>query len=167
MQIYEDGIAALVKCIDELHNEAETFAAKYWDFVNFYEKKTSGWESRSALQLSCFRRGNHLEIKWTGVKWYGSKAKRTSLRIAIAKNSETFSYHESKLKVHAKEWEIEMVKETELKLQSIRRQAHHVVRAIMSIRSAKQVNRQTPILPIGNEDTDQKENSEESDSQQS
>ena len=37
------------------------------------------------------------------------------------------------------------MKETELKMQSIRRQAHHVVRGIMSLRNAKQVNRVTPI----------------------
>ena len=52
---------------------------------------------------------------------------------------------DGKLKPFAKDWEFDMVKETELKMQTIRRQAHHVVRAIMSIRNAKQVNRVTPI----------------------
>ena len=96
-------------------------------------------------QLSVYRRGNHIEIKWTSIKWYGAKGKRTSLRTPITKNPDTFAYHETKLKVHAKDWEFDMVKETELKMQSIRRQAHHVVRGIMSLRNAKQVNRVTPI----------------------
>lgn len=160
MQSYENAIVMLEKCVDELHNQAESIATKYWDFVNGYEKKSTGWESRSSMQLSCYRRGNHIEIKWTGIKWYGSKGKRTSLRIPITKNPELFSYHETKLKVHSKDWEFEMVKETELKMQSIRRQAHHVVRAIMSIRNAKQVNRVTPIFENESNDSPEPDSSD-------
>ena len=145
MQVYEDGNAALEKCIDELHHKAMIVADAYWDFVNAKEKTTSGWESKSSLQLSCYRRGNHIEIKWSGIKWYGAKTARRNIRVPIQKNKDTMIHPDAKLKPFAKDWEFDMVKETELKMQTIRRQAHHVVRAIMSIRNAKQVNRVTPI----------------------
>ena len=145
VEVYDQGIVELEKCVQELHNISMNVADRYWDFVNAHEDKGKGWDSKSALQLSVYRRGNHIEIKWTSIKWYGAKGKRTSLRTPITKNPETFDYHETKLKVHAKDWEFDMVKETELKMQSIRRQAHHVVRGIMSLRNAKQVNRVTPI----------------------
>ncbi len=145
VEVYDQGIVELEKCIQELHNIAMTTADRYWDFVNAHEDRSTDWDSKSSLQLSCYRRGNHIEIKWTAIKWYGSKGKRTSLRTPITKNPDTFAYHETKLKVHAKDWEFDMVKETELKMQLILRRAHHVVRGIMSLRNAKQVNRVTPI----------------------
>ena len=76
-----------------------------------------------------------------GIRWYGPANKRVRVRSTIERDKVSFSYKESQLKLYAKEWELNLVKETELIMQSIRRQNHHLVRAIMSIRNAKQVRR--------------------------
>ena len=141
MDSFEQSIAAIEAAINELHDEAMTAADAYWDGVTAHEKRGTGLDSRSSLELSCSKRGNNLLIQWKGVKWYGPTNKRTRIRVAIARDKEALTYPDKSLKQYAKDWEWEMVKETELIMQSIRRQNHHLVRAIMSIRNAKQVRR--------------------------
>jgi len=141
MDGYEEAIAALQRCIDGLHDQAMIAADAYWDFVNAAEDKMTGFEGKSTLQLTCMKKGNHLEIKWSAVEWYGPRGKRQRTLKSIPKNTIQFSYTHTSLKKHAKDWEWETVVETERKMQLIRKQAHHVVRAIMSLRNAKQVVR--------------------------
>jgi vacuolar-type H+-ATPase subunit H len=145
---YEDAIGALVACIDDLYARAEVIALDHWEFTGNHSEKNSGWEKRSSLLLSCVREGNHINAKWVDVRWYGQKSQRKMVREAIPRKKDALTYTESALRKHAKDWEIEKVLETEKKLESIRRQAHHIVRAIMSIRSAKKVNRVTPVFDM-------------------
>ena len=70
---YEDAMTALEACIMDLYDQAVIAADDYMAFVDREEARATGWESRSALQLSCVRRGNHLDLKWTGVRWYGQR----------------------------------------------------------------------------------------------
>ena len=141
MDRFEQSIATIEADIQSLHDEAMRAADAYWDFVNDQEKKMAGTEKRSDLELSCIRRGNNIQIMWKQVRWYGPSNKRIRRRMTIASDKDNFIYKEAALKAIAKEWEWEFVKETELIMQSIRRQNHHLVRAIMSIRNAKQVRR--------------------------
>lgn len=141
MDSFEQSIAAIEAAINELHGEAMTAADAYWDRVTAHEKRSTGLDGKSSLELSCSKRGNNLLIQWKGVKWFGPTNKRVRIRAAIAREKETFTYPDKSLKQFAKEWEWEMVKETEMIMQSIRRQNHHLVRAIMSIRNAKAVRR--------------------------
>ncbi|QPS78493.1 MULTISPECIES: conjugative transfer protein MobI(A/C) [Delftia] len=141
MEGHDKGIESLEAIVTDLYDEAMRIADHYWDTVTAHERRATGYESRSALELSCVKRGNNLQIVWKGIKWYGSKANRTRTRIAIARDSKNMTYTDAELKKHAKDWEWEVVRETELQMQSIRRQAYHLVRAIMSIRAAKAVKR--------------------------
>ena len=141
MDMFEDGVKAIEGLIEGLHDEAMRAADRYWDFVNDHEKRMSGMEHRSNLELSCSKRGNNIQILWKQVRWYGPANNRARKRATIEKDKTNFVYSDSVLKQHAKQWEWDMVKETELTMQSIRRQNHHLVRAIMSIRSAKSVRR--------------------------
>lgn len=76
----------------ELYDQAVIAAEDYMTFVDRQEAKATGWESRSTLRLSCVRRGNHLDLKWTGVRWYGSKNNRKMVRVRITTVGDTMSY---------------------------------------------------------------------------
>jgi vacuolar-type H+-ATPase subunit H len=160
MEDYERAVDALEACVDALYEQAMRVAEEQWGFTQERSERYEGWENKTSLQLSCVKEGNHLNIKWTGVRWYGKAGKRKMVREAIPRRKDALTYTESALRKHAKDWEIEKVLETEKKLESIRRQAHHIVRAIMSIRSAKKVNRVTPIFDVSEDDSDENDEPE-------
>jgi hypothetical protein len=143
-KFYANAQAALEACVKELYYEALHVAETYMQHVDKYENAAAGWGSRSTLQLSCTRKGNHLDLKWTGVKWYGSKANRKSIREAIPKNKETLSYSKAKLSEYAKDWEIDKVMETEGKLNIIRRKGTHIAKALVALANARRVLRANP-----------------------
>ncbi|BEU98872.1 hypothetical protein ACDW_45780 (plasmid) [Acidovorax sp. DW039] len=132
-------MTALETCIMELYNQAVTAADDYMAFVDREEARATGWESRATLQLSCVPRGNHLDLKWTGVRWYGPKNNRKMARVRITTVGETMSYSKDKLTPFAKEWEIDKVMETEAKLHAIRRKAKHIVKSMTYVRNALKV----------------------------
>lgn len=138
---YKVAMDAIETCVLDLYGEAVRVQDVYLAHVDAVEARAKGWESRSTLQLSCTRKGNHLDLKWTGVKWYGPSNSRVSVRVAIKKNSDGFSYSADKLKVFAKEWELDAVMEAEKQLQSIRRRAKHLVNAATSIRHVLRFNK--------------------------
>lgn len=153
--MYAASTAALERCIGDLYDQAIEVADSYMGFVDGVEANAKGWQSRSTLQLSCTRKGNHLDLKWTGVRWYGKQSARTSIRVHIAKNATTLGYTEDKLKAFAKEWEIAEVMKAEQKLQVIRRQARHIVKAIISVRNAVKVAKANPgDAPLAEDETD-------------
>lgn len=133
--VYALAMDAIEACSRTLFDDAVRIQDDYLSFVDGVEAKAKGWESRSNLQLSCTKKGNSLDLKWTGIKWYGPKANRVSMRVPIKKNSDGFSYGTDKLKVYAKDWELDKVVETEKKLQVVRRKAKHLVNAAASIRN--------------------------------
>ena len=139
LALYEDAIQGLERCIAVLYGQAVIEAEEYMKFVDGVEAKATGWESRSTLQLSCTRKGNHLDLKWTGIRWFGQKNNRQSIRVRIAINEESMTYAKDRLNTFAKEWEIDEVMKTEKKLQSIRRKAKHIVKAIVNTRNAIRV----------------------------
>jgi hypothetical protein len=139
LALYEDAILGLERCIAVLYDQAVIAADEYMKFVDGVEAKATGWESRSTLQLSCTRKGNHLDLKWTGIRWFGPKNNRQFIRVRIAINAETMTYARDRLKTFAKDWEIDEVAKTEKKLQSIRRKSKHIVKAIVNARNAIRV----------------------------
>ena len=139
LALYEDAIQGLERCIAVLYGQAVIEAEEYMKFVDGVEAKATGWESRSTLQLSCTRKGNHLDLKWTGIRWFGQKNNRQSIRVRIAINEESMTYAKDRLNTFAKEWEIDEVMKTEKKLQSIRRKSKHIVKAIINTRNAIRV----------------------------
>ena len=139
-----EAIRAVERCIEDLYHQATEITDHYLAFVDGVESKSKGWESRSNLQLSCTKKGNHLDIRWVGIKWYGPKNKRVSLRVSLTKHPEKQSYGVDQLKQFAREWEIEKSIETERLLQLIRRKNKHLVRSIMSIKSAAKIDAANP-----------------------
>ena len=134
MEQYDKAIDGLAACIAALFDQAMLVAEDYWNFVNKMEGRQTGRDSKSSLQLSCQLKGNHIEAKWSGIKWYGQKASRYSLRVPIPKSKTTSSYAKNKLKEFAKEWEWDKVCEAEEKLTAIRRQQHHVKCCVHRVR---------------------------------
>lgn len=131
--VYTNAMDAIEACVRELFDEAVRAQDGYLSHVDAVEAKAKGWDSRSTLQLSCTKKGNSLDLKWTGIKWYGPKNKRVSIRVPIKKGIDG-SFSIDKLKEFAKDWEIDKVVETERKLQVVRRKAKHLVSAATSIR---------------------------------
>ena len=115
LALYEDAIQGLERCIAVLYGQAVIAAEEYMKFVDGVEAKATGWESRSTLQLSCTRKGNHLDLKWTGIRWFGQKNNRQSIRVRIAINEESMTYAKDRLNTFAREWEIDEVMKTEKK----------------------------------------------------
>lgn len=137
---YGEIIAALEELINELHARAYKIVESHWKYVRDMEGRLPGWENKSSLQVRCAKlNGNSIRADWCEIKWYGSKAKgdRRSIRVHITKPKDTHLYTLSKLKALARDWEASKVEETEYQLSDIRREASHLVKAIISIRNAR------------------------------
>lgn len=151
---YQKALEALEACIGELFVQAAQVAEDYMSFVDGMEGSRQGWKTMSKMQLACNRRGNHLDLRWTGIKWIGTKGERKSIRVAIPKTKDAHTYPVDKLKLHAQDWELEKVIETEHKLHGIRRKASHLVKSIMSLRNTIRLAK----ILAGQEDPDRDTN---------
>ena len=136
---HDEAIAILERRIDALHDRAYKIVEWHWNYVRDMERRLPGWENKSSLQVRCTKEGNSIRLDWCGIKWYGSKAKgnRKPVRTYIGKPKAAFGYTLSKLKAMARDWEADKVQETENSLADVRREASHLVKAIISVRNAK------------------------------
>ena len=136
---HDHAIVLLQQRIEQLYNEGKAIVDRYWKYVYDMENKLPGWESKCRLQVRCIVKGNSIRADWTEVKWYGSSSKgdRNSIRRQIIKPKDSYGYTLSKLKTLAPEWAKEIVEETETQLVGVRREASHLVKAIMYIKHAK------------------------------
>ena len=142
---YDLAMEHLEECIKALHMNAVAIVDEHWAQILEHENKARSWQEKSQLQLACHRKGNNIQIKWIGTKWYGKASSRRSVRTNIARGAGELTYSMAKLREWTREWEAPIVEETERKLTSIRRQAQHVVKAIMALRHAKLVAAKHPI----------------------
>ncbi len=136
---HDHAIELLQQRIDQLYKEGKAIVDRYWKYVYDMEKKLPGWESKCRLQVRCIVKGNSIRADWTEVKWYGSSAKgdRKPIRRQIIKPKDSYGYTLSKLHTLTPGWAKEIVEETEVRLVGIRREASHLVKAIMYIKHAK------------------------------
>lgn len=136
---HDQAILLLQQRIDRLYRDGQAIVDRYWTYVYAMENKLPGWESKCRLQVRCIVKGNSIRADWTEVKWYGSSSKgdRNSIRRQIIKPKDSYGYTLSKLKTLAPEWAKEIVEETETQLVGVRREASHLVKAIMYIKHAK------------------------------
>lgn len=134
--MHEPVFAALETCLNDLHKQAAAAVDEHWEQLIKAEKQTKTWDDKSHLQVASYRQGNHIQMKWIGIKWTGNKGSRRQVKNNITRSGDDMSYSEAKLAKWAKEWELPIVLETEKKLTSIRKQAHYVVRSLMAIRNA-------------------------------
>lgn len=141
LEHYQAAIESMEACICFLYDQALRVSDAYLAEIANLDSLNKAGDRKMGLgiQLSCTRKGNHLDLKWTGVKWYGPKANRTSKWIAITKSKEKQSFSIERLKPYAQEWQIEIIKETEEKLTRIRRKAAHIVAGITNTRNAIRV----------------------------
>lgn len=152
---YAAATEALERCITMLHDQSVRVSDAYLAFIALHEAdKKAARQTGSGIQLSVLRKGNHIEIKWTGIKWYGPKNNRFSKWIPITKSAEKQQYSREKLRLHAQEWEIDMVMETEEKMARIRRKAAHVVKGILAIRHAMKVQKADGDAAVDSEEED-------------
>jgi hypothetical protein len=136
---HDHAILLLQQRIDRLYRDGQAIVDKYWTYIYAMENKLPGWESKCRLQVRCIVKGNSIRADWTEVKWYGSSSKgdRNSIRRQIIKPKGSYGYTLSKLKTLAPDWAKEIVEETETQLVCVRREASHLVKAIMYIKHAK------------------------------
>jgi hypothetical protein len=137
---HDHVIGLLEQRIDRLYRDGKAIVDRYWTYIYAMENKVTGWESKCRLQVRCIVKGNSIRADWTEVKWYGSSAKgdRKPIRRQIIKPKDSYGYTLSKLKTIAPEWAKEIVEETETQLVGVRREASHLVKAIMYIKHAKE-----------------------------
>ena len=136
---HEDAIQLLEMRIKQLQDRGEAVADGYWKHVKAMELKLPGWESKSRLQVRCILTGNSIRADWCEVRWYGSSSKggRRSVRRQITKPKDAYGYTLSKLLTLSPDWAKDKVEETETQLADIRREASHLVKAIIYIKHAK------------------------------
>jgi hypothetical protein len=136
--------------------QADEIVHAHWSQVKDMENRSPGWENKSNLQVRCVKEGNSLRLDWSGVKWYGSKAKGTRKlkRVHIRKPEGSYAYSLKKLFEHCKEWEKSLVKDTEGKLAAIRREARHVAKALQLIRFAREAGKRQHACDMDEEVTE-------------
>lgn len=132
---YEQAEAALEACLYKVQKEAALLVDAHWEAIKAQEQHATSWSDKSILQLSSFRKGNHIQIKWVSISWFGRGASRRQVMENIQKKSE-FGYTPASLKKFAKEWEWPLVEETERKMTLLRKQAHFLVKSKMALRNA-------------------------------
>jgi hypothetical protein len=136
---HEDAIELLELRIKQLQDRGESIVDAYWKYVGAMEPKLAGWENKIRLQIRCKLTGNSIRADWCEVKWYGSSSKggRRAVRRQIIKPKDAYGYTVSKLLALSPDWAKEKVEETETQLADIRREASHLVKAIIYIKHAK------------------------------
>lgn len=136
---HDEVIDLLQRRIELLQGRGERIVDSYWEYVYMMEKKLPGWESKSRLQIRCIQTGNSIRADWCEVKWYGSSSKggRTSVRRQIIKPKNSYGYTLSKLQTLSPDWAKDIVGKTETELAEIRREASHLVKAIIYIKHAR------------------------------
>lgn len=134
----EASVKALEGWIDLLYNEAESIVEDHWQFVYRMDSEAKSWKDKSCLSLRLRRVGNSINIEWSRIEWWGSKARgtRKTFRRHISKPKDAYGYTLSKLITWARDWEKDRVEATERKLAEIRRVARHVVKAIAAVNAA-------------------------------
>lgn len=152
--LHTTTLEALEACMFDLHRAASEAVFEHWEQIKAREKLSTSWEDRSNLSVAAHRKGNHIQAKWIGIKWYGKGGARRQLKVNIARSRVDLSYSMAKLSPWAREWEVPIVEETERKLTSIRKQAYHLVRAIMAVKNAAQIEKNQPIEEAESESAD-------------
>jgi hypothetical protein len=139
---HDRAIAILQNRIDQIYKQGKAIVDRYWQYVYDMEGKLPGWESKCRLQVRCIVKGNSIRADWTEIKWYGSSARgdRKPIRKQIIKPKDSYGYTLSKLHMLAPEWAKDIVEETEMQLASIRREASHLVKAIMYVKHAQEAS---------------------------
>jgi len=127
---------ALETALNSIHTQALLVVDAHWSAVSAHEKNATEWKDKSVLQLSCHRKGNHIQMKWIVVSWVGRAANRRQIKTNIPKSANEFKYTMASLLKHARQWEGPLIAETESKLASLRKQASFVVKAKVSLRYA-------------------------------
>ena len=143
---HDRAVAILQERIDQIYREGKAIVDRYWKYIYDMEGKLPGWESKCRLQVRCIVKGNSIRADWTEVRWYGSSAKgdRKPIRRQIIKPKDSYGYTLSKLHTLAPEWAKDIVEETETQLAGIRREASHLVKAIMYIKHAQEASAVAP-----------------------
>lgn len=137
----EQAIALVERLIGNLHQRGSAIVQEHWDFIYKMDQKFTGWNRKSRLQVRCIMDGNSIRADWCEIRWHGLQAKgnREARRRYIGKPKDSHLYTLSKLTRLAREWEVEQVEKTETSLAQIRREANHLVKALMYLRHAKKV----------------------------
>lgn len=146
MTPHQTAMQALEECMTELHAAAAAVVFDHWEKIKAHESRTTGYDDRSNIGPAAHRQGNHIQAKWIAINWYGKGAARRQVKVNIPRSRVELTYSMAKLVPYAKEWELPIIEETERKLTFIRKQAHHVVRAIMAMKNAALIGRNQPIL---------------------
>jgi hypothetical protein len=136
---HDDVVEVLQRRIKLLYERGKLIVDSYWGYVYQMEKKLPGWENKCRLQIRCIQKGNSIRADWCEVKWYGSSAKggRKPVRRQIIKPKNTYGYTLSKLQTLSPDWAEDIVIKTETQLTEIRREASHLVKAIIYINHAR------------------------------
>lgn len=135
------AITLVEKLIGDLHQRGAAIVQEHWDYIYRMDHKVAGWEQKSRLQVRCILEGNSIRADWCEIRWQGSMAQgsRQAIRRHIGKPRGAHQYSIPKLRKLSRDWEGDRVEQTESALSEIRRQAGHLVKALLYLRHARKV----------------------------
>src|SRR5450830_479202 len=96
---------AMEAVLHNIHTQALLIVDAHWTAVTNMEKSVTEWKDKSTLQLSCHRKGNHIQMKWIYVTWVGRGGSRRQMKTNIPKSADEFRYTTASLTKHTREWE--------------------------------------------------------------
>lgn len=133
---FADALDALEGCLNTLHAKIVRIAEGHYAQVEALEKGVTEWKDKGILRLGTHRKGNHIQVKWYTIKWFGKGPARREVKASIRKSAKEDTFSMAHLKENAKEWEWPIVEKTELEMALLRKQASFVVKAMTSLRYA-------------------------------
>lgn len=136
-EAHESAKESLVGYLDTIHGQMEALVTAHLAACDQLETQKTDWKDRSILRLGMHKSGNHLQVKWFTIKWYGKGTARKSVKGSIRKSPNEDTYSMAQLREKAQEWEWPLVEATEIRLGILRRQASFVAKALTSLRYAQ------------------------------
>ena len=115
--------------LGNLVREAEEISGEHLRFV-MAENRRRAFGDQSTLYCKVRQTSNSLSVTWYKCQWYGIKPKRYLRKTTIPKPNRKHIYTIASLESVARSWEIDLVRDIELKLAEIRRQSYHIGKAL-------------------------------------
>ena len=140
-ETFKEAMEALEGSLNTLHAKIVRVAERHYALVEAQEKSVTEWKDKGVLRLGTHRKGNHVQVKWYTIKWFGKGAARREVKASIRKSAKEDTFSMAHLKENAKEWEWPIVEKTELEMALLRKQASFVVKAMTSLRYASMAAR--------------------------
>lgn len=133
-EAHESAKEGLVGSLDAIHGQMEALVTAHLAACDQLETQKTDWKDRSILRLGMHKSGNHLQVKWFTIKWYGKGTARKSVKGSIRKSPNEDTCSMAKLREKAQNGNGHWLNRLRYGSGILRRQASFVAKALTSLR---------------------------------